>query len=546
MKARRLTFLLLLLVMVVSMGTGCQPAENQGTSEPGAPAPAATEPEQEAPAPETPKEVVEEKPAEPTGPVTLIIATDMDMNTLDIHDASQLQITENMGMQVFDTLLQITPEGFVPRLAEKWEAVEDGWIFYLRKGVVFHDGTPFNAEAVKFNADRLVFGNNRQSSKWRAVESTEIIDEYTVKFVTKGPPSYQLLGNLVHGAAGAMQSPKAVEAGEFPVGTGPFIFVEWIQGEKIIMEKNPDYWMEGKPYIDRVEVQVIPDPATRVLKLEAGEVDFIVRVPPADASRIKQKPNLVVYNPPSPGWRYIGLSTLYEPFQDKRVRQALNYAIDRKAIAEKLLLGIALPLTSPIGSAMWSHIDLPGYEYNPEKAKELLADAGYADGFDVTMIASEGMNTASQIVAEAVQAYLKQVGINMEVRMLEYGVLLDNMFAEKDVNTVQMHDGQYMGADPDALRIMLGCNEFPPNRNHTFYCNQDLEALFQAGITETDIDKRKVIYEDVQKLIWEEAPWIFIAEFPWLGAWNSKVQGLTTYSANQNYYELRDVKIVEP
>jgi peptide/nickel transport system substrate-binding protein len=536
------------LIIILSFNAGCAPAATASPTT----APANTtapQPPTAAPGQPTTPPAAATQPAAPTAaptaapaaqPITLIIATDADLNTLDIHDASNLQTGENLGMNVFDTLLQLGPKGYEPRLATSWEAAADGWVFHLRQGVTFQDGTPFNAAAVKFNADRLIGSKHNQASKWTSVKSAVVIDDYTVKFITNGAPSNATLGQLVHASGGAMQSPTAVQANKFPVGTGPFQFVDWKKGETLFLEKNPNYW-GGVPKVDKVEIRVVPDAATRVLQLEAGEVDFAVRIPPADATRIKSEKGMVVYNPPSSGWRYIGLTTLYGPFQNKLVRQALNYAVDAKAIAKNILQDYVLPLDSPYGSAMWGHVDLPPYDYNPTKAKELLTQAGYPNGFKADLIVSEGNNTAATAVGEAIQAYLKQVGVDVSVETLDQAVFLDRIFAVKDKNTTQMVDGQYSGADPDSMRIMLACKEVPPGRNNSFYCNPALDALFQQGITETDLTKRAEIYKQVQQMIWDDAPWIFLTELPQIAAWRDNIQGLTTYPANQNYYELRNV-----
>ena len=541
MKQKGLYIFLALLIIFLMGLSACAPqaavteeAAAEEAVEEEAPAEEEAEVEEEA---ETAEEMVEEEPT------TLVIAVDADITPgLDIHDAASLQTGENLGMNVFDGLIQVGEEGFAPRLAEKWEAAEDGWIFYLRDDVVFHDGTPFNAEAVKFNADRLIEGNNRQSSKWAAVESAEVIDEFTVKLVTKGPPSFALLGQLVHAGAGAMQSPTAVQNGEFPVGTGPFKLVEWKQGEALILEKNEDYWMDG-PYVDRVEIKVVPEAATRVLMLEAGEADYILNVPPADAERLKDIDGITIYNPPSASWRYIGMNYQREPFNDKRVRQALNYAVDAEAISANVLKGYAKVLTSPVGSAMWSHIDIGPYPYDPDKARELLAEAGYPDGFSATLISSEGLQTEATAASLAVRQYLADVGVEIEIENMEFGVWLDRIFTPLEDNTVEMTIGSYGSADPDGLRIMLGCDEWPPQRNSTFYCNDEVDALFKEGMNETDLDKRNEIYEEIQKLVWEDAPWIFLVELSSIYAWNDSVEGLTTYPGNQNYYELRNVKV---
>ncbi len=539
MKSRREFLVPLLLAVVLLVSAACGPAATTiaPTEEP------AVEPTS------PPAVVIETEEIEPTAvpePITLIIAQDADISpSLDIHDARNLQTGISLGMTVFDTLIQLGPEGYESRLAESWEPAEDGWIFHLRDNVVFHDGTPFNAEAVKYNVERLINADLglRQTSKWKGVEGAEVIDEFTVKILTGGKPSVAFLGQLVHASGGAMQSPIAMENGEFPVGTGPFRLVEWKQDEELILEKNEYYWMDG-PFVDRVVIKVVPEASTRVLMLEAGEADFIVFPPPADAQRLAAKEGITIYNPVDGGWRAIGMNYQIEPFTDIRVRQALNYAVDAGSIASRVLFDYAKPLTSPYGSGMWGHVDVGPYPYDPDKARELLTEAGYPDGFETTLHVGVGHQPEGVAVAQAVQAYLKEVGVDVEIVVLEFGVMLDEMSKPLEENTLEMHQLSYGGADLDTLRIMLGCDQWAPRRNRVFYCNEQVDQLFQEGAYEADPLQRVEIYKEIQEIVWDDAPWIFLTEKMMIFALSDRVVDLVTYQANQNYWDLRWVKII--
>ncbi len=273
--------------------------------------------------------------------------------------------------------------------------------------------------------------------------------------------------------------------------------------------------------------------------LESGDADFILYVPPADAQRLADRGDITIFSPHHGGYRYFGMNTQRPPFDNKLVRQALNYAIDKEAIVENIFYGFTKPLTSPYGSGQWGHVDVGPYPYDPDKARELLAEAGYPNGFSATMITNDNRPREALTVAQAAQAYLKEVGVDIEIEVLEWGVLLDRSYTPLEENTVEMRQASYGGADLDSLRIVLGCDQWPPRRNSSFYCNERVDELFQLGMFEADPAKRLEIYKELQEIVWDDAPWIFISDLLWIGAWSNKIEGLITYESNQNYYDLR-------
>ena len=281
---------------------------------------------------------------------------------------------------------------FVPALATEWSTSEDGrtWTFRLREGVKFHDGADFNAEAVKYNFERILdpeIGSPRRSMI-EMVEKVEVVDEYTVAITTKTPFG-PFLAQISSYNLGMLSPTTAGERGkgyaQNPAGTGPFKLKAWEPGDTLIFEANQDYW-GGKPAIDELVFRVVPEDSTRIMLLKSGDVDAIAGVPAFEVETLKGDQNVVLIS--LPGFRtiYVGMNCQQKPFDDPRVRQAVNYAIDRQAIVDHLLRGVATVGVGPESTSIPGSVkDLPPYGRDVEKAKALLAEAGYPDGFSTVM-----------------------------------------------------------------------------------------------------------------------------------------------------------------
>jgi peptide/nickel transport system substrate-binding protein len=292
--------------------------------------------------------------AKGSGPVRLVFAQGTDAETLDPHSITSSPNAIHI-MAIYDTLVGYDENlNIVPRLAKAWEVSEDGMTitFHLREGVTFHDGTPFNADAVVFNINRLIDPKTRVPLRTyiNFVESARALDEYTVEVKLRYPHGPALARFTA--PVNSIVSPAAVEKygadfGRHPVGTGPFKFVEWVRDDYILLERNEDYWGEG-PYVDELLIRVVPEDGARVLMLEAGEADVIVRVPPPDVPRLRARDDTYVVTAPSTRVIYVGMNTQHKILKDLRVRQAINYAVNKQAIVEVLLQGYAKVMDSPL------------------------------------------------------------------------------------------------------------------------------------------------------------------------------------------------------
>ena len=464
----------------------------------------------------------------------LVIAFGTDPESLDPNKISSAPA----GMvltHIAETLLTMTEELEVaPLLAESWEFSEDARVLtlYLRKGVKFHDGTPFNAEAVKINLERFrraVF----QFLLYPRVQEIEVVDEYTVK-LHLDMPFAPLIAHLTHNFI-AMVSPKQIaelpEGQDImaPVGTGPFKFHSWVRGEYVRLVKNPEYWGQP-PYVDAVVFRVVPSDATRLVLLETGQVHAIMRVPPLDAPRVAATPGLELVKVPSVRTIYIGFNNQRAPWTDVRVRQALNYAVDKEAIVKEILGGAGGVSTAPIMPLIFGYSAQNPYPYDPEKARKLLDEAGIPWGFKCTLYHPTGRYMMDAAIAEAVQAYLREVGIEAELITMEWAAYL--AFLRKPVEEAT-YDMFLLGwgcvtLDADyGLFPLLHSGEWPTKGwANTFYKNPQVDALLEKGRVTVEPEARKAIYADVIKILWEDAPWLFLHYEVQINAQSTKVKGL--------------------
>jgi len=456
----------------------------------------------------------------PAVPQKLIVASGTDALTMDTHfalDAPTFTILDHM----VESLLELTPKGeIVPRLAEKWEISPDATEFTLklRKGIKFHDGAPFNAEAVKVTFDRLL--DPKVAIRYRflvaPISTITVVDEHTVKMKTKMPFA-ALVSNLTHQATG-IQSPESLKASwdkavTKPVGTGAFLFKEWVPGNKFVMARNDNYWGK-KALLEEVTWRVIPDDASRVVALETGEVHASVRIPPFDIPRLKANPKLAVMDAASVRTIYLGFNALKEPFNDKRVRQAINYAVNKEAIVKHVLGGVGRVSDAAISPGIFGYAPIKTYEYNIEKAKALLAEAGFPKGFETTLHPAVGRYYMDASVCTAVAADLLKVGIKADIKMMEWGTYLPSILREKDQveHKIYMLGWGCVTGDADyGLYTLFHSKQWPKvGMNASFYGNEKLDQLLDAARSTANPEERKKFYKEALTLINEEAPWLFL------------------------------------
>ncbi|MGY0692396.1 glutathione ABC transporter substrate-binding protein [Virgibacillus sp. FSP13] len=475
----------------------------------------------------------------------LVIAVLSDATQLDPHKGTDIPSANVYHGKIYEGLVKQDKNMEIqPVLATDWEQIDDlTWKFKLREGVKFHDGTDFNAEAVKKTFDRVLSEETAspRASLYEMIEEINIVDDYTVEFKTSYPFA-PLLSNLAHYAGGII-SPKAIdeygaELGQHPVGTGMFKFESWTPGSEIKLSTYDEYWGE-KPNIDSVVFKVVPEDSTRIAMVETGEAHLAEPVPVSEVDRIENSQNMKLNRSDGLGIDYIGFNVEKEPFDDARVRQAINYAVDKEAIISGVYNNVGTVAKGPMGPGVWGYSEnIAGYSYNIEKAKELLKEAGYEDGFKTTIWTND--NKARMDVAEVVQSQLKGIGIETEIKVVEWGAYLEGT-ANGD------HDMFILGwsnmtGDADYNQYFLFHSDAKGNPgNRSFYDNPEVDELINKGRQETNPDKRLEIYEKAQKIEVEDAPMVFLRNDEDLVAVGNNVEGFWMHPAG--IYMIEDVTL---
>jgi peptide/nickel transport system substrate-binding protein len=439
---------------------------------------------------------------------TLVIGLDDDPPQLDPHRSSAA-VDRQTFQSIYNKLLDINEKlEFVPELATKWDISEDGltYTFTLQEGVVFHDGTPFNAEAVKFNFERMLdpdFGSPRKS-ELELVSEVNVVDEYKVEVKLKEVFS-PFLATLTD-RAGMMVSPTAAEelGDDFanqPVGTGPYKFVDREKQSHINLTRFDDYWRE-KPAIKNIVIKPFSDSSVRITNLVSGDIDIVNRIAFKDIKSLSENPDITLMEQGAIGFQGMYLNNEKEQFKDPKVRQAINLAIDRYAIAKVVFHDGVIPAVSPFPPSSWASNGLEAPKADPEKAKALLAEAG-ASNLSFTLKINP--KPEEQQMAQMMQEMLKAIGVTMELELVEFGTLLE-----------QLNTGEFEAArlgwsgrtDPDGNSYGR-FNTGGPN-NYSNYSNPKFDQLLLDGRTTTDQAKRAEMYKEAAALLWEDAPYVFI------------------------------------
>ena len=446
-------------------------------------------------------------------------------------------------MNVYDGLVRYAPGTLEvePALATDWEISEDGTVytFSLREGVTFHDGSAFDAEAVKFNFDRMLNEDHPYHDTgpfplaffFSSIEEVTVVDDLTVQFTLNGPYA-PFLSNLAY-PTGLIVSPAAVEEhgadfGRNPSGTGPFTFGEWRSNEAVVVEANPDYW-DGAPDLDAVVFRPITDANTRTAEMLAGGIDLMVEVPPVALSEF-QGDGYTVHEQAGPHVWFLILNAKEGPFTDVRVRQAANYAINKEAIVNDVLEGTAEVAAGPTPPAFaWAYNpDLEPYPYDPDRARELIAEAG-ADGAELTFYVTEGGSGMLDPVAmgTAMQADLEAVGFDVTIETYEWNTFLGevNPGLEGKADMAQM---AWMTNDPDTLPFLtLRTSAWPDQGgfNSGYYSNPEVDELLEAARVATDQDERARLYQEMQTIVQQDAPWVFVANWKQNAVTSDQVEG---------------------
>ncbi|MBF0101166.1 MAG: ABC transporter substrate-binding protein [Desulfobacterales bacterium] len=476
---------------------------------------------------------------------TLIFGRAADSVTLDpakINDSDSSKVT----CLVFEGLVRYKDDSteIEPALAKSWEVSEDGksWIFHLREGVMFHDNTPFDAHAVVFSFLRQIDPTHLfyrkdfscAESTFINVKTVEALDPLTVKITLEKLYS-PFLSNLAMTVSVHIISPTALKKwgdnfDKHPVGTGPFQFVEWIPQDRIIIEKNPNYWGK-KPYLDKIVFKPITNNKSRLLALKTSAINVMDGIDPEMVNEIKKDKNLQLETRLGINVAWIEMNNEKKPFDQVKVRQAVNYAINKPKLIKFVYQDLAIPAKNPIPPMMWGYNDsIVDYEYNPEKAKQLLKEAGYENGFETTLLpipVARIYMPQPQKIAEIVKNNLAAVGIKVKLVYYDW----ENYLAKLSAGEHEIALDGWVGdsGDPDSFLYALldQDNAVKPDAlNSSFFRNAELHDILIKAQQVPDQHERAKLYGKAQEIIHREAPWVPLAHVKQLVAFQTKVHGL--------------------
>ena len=460
------------------------------------------------------------------------VGLDVDADTLDPRlskNTSGFRVKE----LAFNGLVAINPDYTpVPDLAENWDNPDDKtWVFHLRQGVRFHDGSDFAANDVKYTYDSVLDQsfNSPARAFYLSVDKVDATDKNTVTFTLKSPfapfLSYMDLG-IAPQASGAKP-----DFGTKPVGTGPFKVDTWNTGDSIDLSAFDGFY-GGRPNLDRVRLKVVPDNSARVVALESGDLDFVQSpLSPQDVSRLQSAGKLKVERTPAAGYTYVNLNTADPILSDKKVRQALSHLVNKQQIIDTIYKGIGKPANGPIVPGMWAYSgDVPSYDYSPDKAKQLLDDAGWtasADGIRTKdgqklslVVRTHSEDPDRKQLIQVLQSEFQNVGIDATTSTVEFPAFFQDV-----------QDGKYQVgvigwlnlSDPD--RATFRQFTIDGTANYGKYKNDQVDSLLKQARTTLDHDKAKALYTDAVKQIVDDAPYIFVQYQEYIAMYTPRLQG---------------------
>ncbi|WP_189315242.1 glutathione ABC transporter substrate-binding protein GsiB [Pectobacterium peruviense] len=483
-----------------------------------------------------------------------VIAVGSTFTSLDPYDAND-SLSQTVAKSFYQGLFGFDKDmKLINVLADSYDVSPDGLTYTvkLHPGVKFHDGSAFNAAAVKVNLDRASNPDNRlkRYNLFKMIDKTEAVDDLTVKITLKTPFS-AFVNNLAHPAA-VMISPAALtqygkEIGFHPVGTGPYRFVAWNQTDFVKVEKFSGYWKAGLPKLDSITWRPVVDNNTRAALLQTGEAQFAYPIPFEQAKVLEKNDKLALVASPSILHRYISMNVTQKPFDNPKVRQALNYAINKEALIKVAFSGYATPAEGPLPNSIDYSVKYHPWPYDPAKARELLKEAGYPDGFTTTLWSSHNHSTAQKVL-QFTQQQLAQVGVKVQVTAMDAGQRAAEVEGKgvKETGVRLFYTGwsASTGEADWALSPLFATASWPPAQfNTAFYSNSQVDADLANALKTTDRAEKLKLYKDAQDKIWADAPWIFLATERLVSANSKKLTGF--YVMPDTLFSFEDADLTE-
>lgn len=442
---------------------------------------------------------------------TLVVADQYDPTTMDPINHNDMP-SSRACFELYDTLVFMADGGeLVPGLAEKWEfPTPTEYKFYLRKGVKFHNGDELKAEDVRYSIMRATTDRGAKIKSYSEnVKDVKVIDDYTVVVYLK-KPDFSFFSSLTHSWGSIINAKVAKDCDDNnkvfnPIGTGPFKYVSWNKNDKYVLERFDDYWGK-KPAYKYLEVRSVPEPTARTVQLEAGDVDIAFPIVTNDLKRIEENENLELYRGPQTSITYMGFNCVKPPFNDVRVRTAIDAALNTVLIQKAVWRGVGVTPTSMLPVAIKYSIakDLPAHKQDVELAKKLLAEAGIKPGTKFEIWTNERKERVD--MATIMQAQLKKIGIETEIKVLEWGAYLNGLQEKK-------HDMFLLGwvtTVPDPNFALAGILGTDAGSNYTFFSNKEFDDLLDKGRMTPDGEERREIYKKAQEVLNRERPMVYL------------------------------------
>ncbi len=457
------------------------------------------------------------------GGAQLVAAIAAEPDQLDPHQTTayaSFQVLEN----VFDTLVQPDENlEMQPALAESWETSDDQltWTFQLREGVRFHDGEDFTAEDVVYSYERIIDEELANAYRFESVESVEAVDDGTVEITVRRPTPnlLALIGGFKGMAIVSEQNVTSGDIGRNPVGTGPFMLDEYVSGDSITLTANEDYW-DGAPELGSVQYTFVSEPTVALANLQSGQVQWTDNLPPQQVEALESDDTVETGVVPSNDYWYFAANQAREPFDDPRVRQALSYGIDREAITEAAKFGLATVNQTAIPRTSKWYYDYAPYSYDPDRAQELLDEAGVEDLTIDLMVTNEYPETiqAAQVMADQ----LSEVGVQLDIRTEDFATWLDNQ-SQGNFDVFML--GWLGNIDPQDFYYSQHHSE--GGNNYQKYSNPDVDRLLDQAGQETDEDRRQQLYDDAVKMIVDDASYTYLYNPDVVQGWAPELEGYT-------------------
>ncbi|NMP27165.1 glutathione ABC transporter substrate-binding protein GsiB [Rahnella sp. SAP-1] len=483
----------------------------------------------------------------------VVIAVGSNFTSLDPYDANDT-LSQAVAKSFYQGLFGFDKDmKLINVLADSYSVSPDGltYTIKLHPGIHFQDGSDFNAAAVKTNLDRASNPDNhlKRYNLFKMIAKTDVVDANTVKVELKAPFS-AFINNLAHPSA-VMISPTALgkygkDIGFHPVGTGPYSLEQWNQTDFVKVKKFDGYWQKGEPKLDTITWRPVVDNNTRAAMLQTGEADFAFPVPYEQAALLEKNSKLSLVASPSILQRYISFNVTQKPFDNLKVRQAINYAINKQALIKVAFAGYAVPAEGPLPAGIQYSAKYQPWPYDPAKARELLKEAGYPDGFTTTLWSSHNSSTAQKVLQFA-QQQLAQVGIKVTVTAFDAAqraAQVENV-GQKESGVRMFYTGwsASTGEADWALTPLFASQSAPPKQfNTAFYSNPQVDKDLADALNTTDSASKGKLYKDAQDHIWADAPWAFLATERLLSANNKRLSGFYVMPDSSFNFADADVK----